>query len=204
MGQRPSSLQIYELLFKSKVKMSNNLDKDFQMFLKKVDATMRKLPVLVANTALNFVLDNFRSQSWNGNTTEPWKPRKFNKKRSGAALLVKSGRLKRANRVKQADWNRVLLVNDTPYAGVHNEGNREVQTINEHSRTASRKVSTKIGKKGKGLKSGQIKIRGKGHQVSSHTRHQNIPRRQFMGNSPILFKRIDRVITAELMKINNK
>ena len=184
--------------------MSNNLDKDFKMFLKKVEGTMRNLPVLVANTSLNFVLDNFKTQSWNGDTTEPWKPRKFNKKRNGAALLVKSGRLKRANRIKQADWNRVLLVNDTPYAGVHNEGSREVQTVQEHSRIASRKVSTRIGKRGRGLKSGQIKIRGKGHQVSSHTRHQNIPRRRFMGNSPILFRRIDRMILAELMRLNNK
>ena len=182
--------------------MSNNLNKDFEAFKKKVAATLRRLPVLIGNESLNFVLDNFRNQSWTDNNTEPWPKRKNEpKKRRGAALLVKSGVLKRGNRVKQADWTRVLLVNDTPYAGVHNEGFRGNQTVNEHSRIASRKVGTRIGKRGNLLKSGRIKIRGKGHQVSSHIRHQNIPRRRYMGNSAQLFRRLDRLIIAELMRL---
>lgn len=182
--------------------MSNNLSKDFLAFQKKVETMLRKLPVLVANVANNFFLDSFRNQSFQGQTTEVWPKRKPNKKRNGSALLVKTGRLKRANRVAQADWNRVLIVNDTPYAGVHNEGFRGGQTVQEHSRIASRKVGTKIGKRGKLLKSGQVKIRGKSHQVNSFTRHQNIPRRRYMGNSPFLNKRIDRKIQAELMRLN--
>lgn len=184
--------------------MSNNLNKDFEQWRKKVEASLKKLPLLVASDAQNFFLDSFKRTAWIGQTTENWKPRKPNKKRTGAALLVKTGRLKRSIRIKRAKWNSIVIGSDVPYAGVHNEGLNETQTVHEHSRIASRKVATRYNKAGHALKSGMKKIRGKSHQVSSFTRNQNIPRRRFMGNSPYLNQRILRTIISQLMKINKK
>jgi phage gpG-like protein len=193
--------------------MGKHLTKDFANFKKRVDTALRQLPVLVANEAKNFFLDSFRVQAWQGETTQLWKKRKNDgKKGNGAsvlvkkgtlkrAILVKTGTLKRAIRVKQADWNKVVIVNDTPYAGIHNEGFRGTEQVGEHSRIASRRVATNYSNRtGKGLKKGQVKIQGKSHQVVAHSRRMNMPKRRFMGNSPYLNTRIQRLITARLMK----
>lgn len=175
--------------------MSNDLGKDFRAFQQKVAQSLRKFPVLAAAEAQNFFLDSFKRQAWIGDTTEIWAKRKPNAKRNnGRALLVDTGRLKRSIRIKRADWNNVIIASDVPYAGVHNDGFRGT-----YERTATRKVKVRgsYGKLGdEKRKSKRIALRGATHKV-----HQNIPRRRFMGNSPFLNKRIDRVFIRELMKI---
>lgn len=175
--------------------MSNDLGKDFRAFQKKVELSLRRFPVLAAAEAKNFFLDSFKRQAWIGETTENWPKRKPNAKRNkGRALLVDIGRLKDSIRVKKEDWNSIIIGADVPYAGVHNEGFRGT-----FERTASRKVKIrgsykKLGDQKK--KSRKITMRGATHKV-----HQNIPRRRFMGNSPFLNKRIDRIFIIELAKI---
>lgn len=182
--------------------MSNDLGKDFEAFRQKVERSLSRFPVLAASEAQNFFLDSFRRQAWIGDTTEVWPQRKPNAKRNkGRALLVDTGRLKRSIRIKRADWNNVIIASDVPYAGVHNEGFRGIESVHEYSRKASRRVATRYNKNGKASKSGRVKIKGASHQVKAHSRNQNIPRRRFMGNSPFLNRRIDRVFILELSKI---
>ena len=175
--------------------MSNDLGKDFRAFQKKVELSLRRFPVLAAAEAQNFFLDSFKRQAWFGETTEVWAKRKPRAKRNkGRALLVDTGRLKRSVRIKKADWNSVIIGSDVPYAGVHNEGYRGT-----HERTATRraKVRGSYGKLGDEKRKGRkMAIRGTTHKV-----HQNIPRRRFMGHSPFLNKRIDRLFIIELAKI---
>jgi len=162
--------------------MSNDLGKDFNDFFKKVEQSLSKFPVLAASVAQNFFLDSFNRQAWIGDTTENWPQRKHNAKRNaGRALLVDTGRLKRSIRIKKANWDSVIIGSDVPYAGVHNEGFKGT-----YERTASRK--TKV--RGSYHKLGDEK--GKGKRISvrgvTHTVHQNIPRRRFMGNSGSLME----------------
>lgn len=182
--------------------MSNDLGKDFQNFYKKVQQNLSRFPLLAASEAQNFFLDSFRQQAWMGERTEPWAKRKENAKRNkGRALLVDTGRLKRSIRIKQANWSAVVIASDVPYASVHNEGYRGTQTVGAHGRTGTRVVATRYKKDGTASKSGRRRVRTSLHQVSVHTRHQNIPRRRFMGNSPFLDARIQRTFLRELSKI---
>lgn len=187
--------------------IGDNLQKQFEEFARKTKKTLDKLPLIAANTAKNFFQDNFRRQAWVDNTTEPWKKRKPGAKRdTGRAILTDTGRGKRSIRVISANWDNVTVGIDDPsvqkYMGAHNNGFRGTVNVGEHSRTASRKVATRYGKKGQALKKGRIKIRGASHQVKAHTRKVNVPRRRFIGNSAVLNRNINREFIYQLNTLN--
>lgn len=148
-----------------------------------------RLPVIAGNEVVNFALDNFKRQAWLGDTVEPWKPRKNptkwgqTPKRNGRAILVDSGRLRRSPRIIRTTPDMVVVGTDVPYARAHNEGVRlgVIQTV----KPFQRKMKT-----------------GKTVNVKEHIRHtnQNIPRRQFLGNSQYLTNRLRRTAMAEYMK----
>lgn len=152
-------------------------------------AALTRLPAIAGNEVVNFALDNFKRQSWMGNREERWKPRKNPTKwgqapkRNGRAILMDSGRLRRSIRVIRTTADMVVVGTDVPYARAHNEGVRLglIQTVKPFKRK---------------LKNGGIA------NVSRHTRriNQNIPRRQFLGNSPYLTDKLKRVANAEIMK----
>lgn len=183
----------------------DNLEQQFRNFHNNVQNTLRSFPVVAGSIAVNFFQDSFNKQAWIDTSKDKWKPRKDTGKRNkGRAILVKSGRLKRATRVKHASWNNVLVVNDTPYAAAHNDGVNETQTVKGHKRTATRRASTKSSYKAIGnekRKARKIKINGATHSVKSYSRHMKIPRRRFMGESMALNNRIDREFLRRLTKI---
>jgi len=81
------------------------------------------LSLLMANTAKNDFLDNFRKESFEG---KAWQKRKSDKQ-AGRKLLVKTGRLRRdvSNSVSEGHKNSNLsytLVVNNPYASYNNEG----------------------------------------------------------------------------------
>lgn len=181
----------------------DDFGRQFSQYVKKVEAALQPFPRIAANIGHNFFLDRFRQQNWVGNTTEPWKPRKAGSKRnSGRAILTDSGRLKRSIRVIRASWNAGVAVGtDEPYAAAHNKGLRKTVRVGEHSRVASRKIATRYSKSGRALKTGIKRIRGAGHQVKSHNRKMNLPKRQFIGDSPVLNNLIQREFKRLLSKI---
>lgn len=143
---------------------------------------MLRLPVIVGNEAVNFVLDNFRLQGFQGNSFEPWAKRKRGWKkdnRSNRNILIDKGRLRRSWRVTKTGPDYVSIGSDVPYAQAHNEGLRvgQIQSV-------------------KGF------TRRDGTTVSAHARriNQNIPRRRMIGNSPYLNMRLKRVASAQFLK----
>ncbi len=148
-----------------------------------------RAPVILGNDALNFFLDSFKRQAWIGNSIEPWQPRKTvtkwgpTKRNKGRAILIDTGRLRRSIRVTKASEGMLIIGTDVPYAKAHNEGVRMgyIQSV---------KAFTRKTKKGKTI------------EVKAHTRKldMRLPKRQFMGQSPILTKQLARRLTAELMK----
>jgi phage gpG-like protein len=183
----------------------DDLEKQFREFYNKTRVTLDKLPVLAAQEAVNFFQDSFKKQTWSGQTQEVWKKRKTDKntKDSGRALLVKTGRLKRSIRKIKADWDGIIVGTDLTYAEIHNNGFNGTQQVNAHYRTASRKVSTKFLKSGKAsiAKNAFTRVKSKGHDVKAHSRKINMPRRRFIGDSPFLDTRINRIFINELNKI---
>lgn len=142
-----------------------------------------RLPLLLGNEAVNFTLDNFRLQGFMGNSFQRWLPRKKskwgNRDRTGAAILIQKGRLRRSIRIIRLNADSVTIGTDVKYARAHNEGMSLglIQTV-----------------KGYSTRSGVVR--------SAHTRRINmrIPRRQFMGDSPYLRARLRRVAIAEFLK----
>jgi phage gpG-like protein len=140
-----------------------------------------RLPIIVGNEAVNFTLDNFKRQGFLGATFQPWMKRKVMRKGSNnnGAILIHIGRLRRGNRILFVQKDAVMIGNDVPYAKAHNEGLRIglIESVKGFTRKS-------------------------GVEVKAHTRKVNMdmPKRQFMGNSPYLNMRIKRVAVAAYVK----
>jgi len=167
--------------------------KETLAFTRKLDKLTKlypRLPKIAGVVAVNFSKERFRSQNWLDNTTKPWKSRKRNTK--GRGTLIKSGRLKRSIRLVRTTPNSATIGTDVPYAQIHNEGGRinVTQSVSAHSRKAHSRR-----RKGR-------KETVKEHTVKAHSRKINfiMPRRQFMGTSAVLDKKIERTLTAEIMR----
>ena len=164
---------------------------------------LQYVPGMLGNDAVNFFLDRFKQQGWLGNSLDPWVKRRNNKGRnSGRAILVDTGRLRRSIRIVSVSTGIVTIGTDVPYARAHNEGFRGIVNVRAHTRnrfTKEKLGSGKFTKKGKERMKTVQRISGSSN-VIAHTRKVNIPRRQFMGESPYLTKLLQRRLQAELMK----
>ena len=167
-------------------------------------------PAMLGNDAVNFFLDSFKKQGWQGESFEPWVKRKAvtkwgkTKRNEGRAILVLSGRLRRSIRITSVHAMSATIGSDVPYAKAHNEGLRQgfIQNVKQYSRK-----TTKLGITGKkALKTRTNITFGRVETgstiVRAHKRRidQKIPKRQFMGYSPVLDAQLRRRLTAELMK----
>ncbi|MDM1074213.1 phage virion morphogenesis protein [Empedobacter brevis] len=161
----------------------------------KLANTIRALPPIIGEEAVNFSLNSFDQEAWSGTYQEVWKKRKNPTKwgkadDTGRSLLIKTGQLRRSIRITRMNNNMVYIGAggaDTPYAKAHNYGFRG-------------KVEQKVRAFTRKLKNGETQ------EVKEHDRtiHQNIPKRQFIGSdkdSPYLKARIKRVSIIELKKI---
>ncbi len=167
---------------------ANDFTLPIKQMQKRLERALLHAPKVVANEALNFALDNWKKQAFQGAVTEPWKkrkdPNKWGKvKRPGRGLLVDSGRLRRAGRVKSITSSTATLVWNVPYASAHNNGINGlgiIQNVNSFTRKRGKKTQT----------------------VSAHTRriNQKIPKRQFIGRSPYLTQRLQREVSLLIKK----
>lgn len=117
---------------------------------------------VVADTAQEYFKESFTRKAFDGN---PWEAAR-RPKRTGS-LLIDSGALLNSIRPVVVTPERVVISagNDkVTYASVHNEGFIGSVPVPAHLREAP-------------------KNSGKFYDVRAHTRHVNIPQRQFMGDS---------------------
>lgn len=171
--------------------MAKSIEEKLNQLQEDLAQGLRKLPPLIGEEAVNFSLDNFEKQGFQGENFQGWpkrkNPTKWGKKdETDRALLVKTGKLRRSIRVSKIAEDKVSITAggaDVPYARAHNEGfhGQVQQNVREHYRR-TRKL-------------GQVKV--KAHQ---RTINQNIPRRQFIGESQILNDRITKLVLEELSK----
>jgi phage gpG-like protein len=101
--------------------------------------TKRALPILMAKQAENYFTASFTKQQlgnykWKEvNRRKPGTNEYKYPKRKGLArrkkpILVGTGTLRRkvSNSIREADWSRVKLTVDLPYANIHNEGGENI------------------------------------------------------------------------------
>jgi phage gpG-like protein len=173
--------------------MSNNVNGIFNQIRNQLERKLSQLPAIVGNEVVNYSLDAFEKQSWEG---KAWDKRK-SKKDTGRALLVKSARLKRSIRIIRSTLNSVTVGTDVPYARVHNEGERinrqarsETFVRNRYLKGPKSKMFGGMGAFKKGTKEGE----GLSFKAYSY----NMPQRQFLGNTPALRARIRKVVIEHM------
>ncbi len=158
---------------------------DFFKRLQKVNkpSFMRRLVNRSGVVAVNFSKERFVRKDWlDGNSRQTWEKRK---RKDKGSLMVRSGRLKRSIRKMSEGDYFVYIGTDVPYAKAHNEGGEITKTVNVRSHSRARKGRTDKFK------------------VKSYQRKMNLtlPKRQFIGDSAALAKRIERFASVE---INNE
>lgn len=161
-------------------------------------AVNKGLPRKAGAMIVEFFKESFRQQGWWDRNKEKWAARKSRKRQNkGRAILVKSGRLRRSIRVIQVVQSKVIVGTDVPYARIHNEGGEYSSTDNVSSHT--RKAH---GRKGYTTRAGRKVKRGtvREHTVKAHsrTRKVSMPKRQFMGSSAALEKRLYGLVSREV------
>lgn len=150
----------------------------------KFTRSLGTLPTVLGNEAVNWTKDNFRRQGYPGNGFQVWRARSAKAKRnSGRAILIDSGRLSRSPRIINTGPLRVEFGTDVPYAKAHNQGVNTVVTVKSYQRNKFGTVRLATGKTGVFRTKKDIVGRG---TVKSHQRRMNLPRRQFIGASPVL------------------
>lgn len=137
----------------------------------------------IESTALRFVDDNFRNQSYEG---EKWKD-------SDGTILVKSGALRRGFE-SEVGGDQVKITNDVKYAPVHNEGFNGEVSVPQHTRNLFKKSGAKKKKMGK-------------VEVKAYKKKMNVPKRQFAPTndkqSPTLNKQVQEIINTTIGNILN-
>lgn len=145
----------------------------FEIVLKKFERVKKELPLQVANTTKNFFIkENYNKQQYDGKKWKDVKRRGGKSRRSNSAILVQTGRMRRAvaNSLKKATFD-LIEFNVTEatakggfnYAAVHQFGyNGTVKGYTRKSRS---------------------RRRGKKSTVVVKPHHVNITQRQFMGQT---------------------
>ena len=156
----------------------NDIVRQYQKF-------KRKLPRIIGNEAVNFAKENFRKQGFDDGSVKKWKARKPNAQRNqGRAILTDTGRLRRSIRITKVAGNRIYIGSNVPYAQIHNEGGKIVKRVRVRRHSRRTRAQGRI-------------------TVGAHRRRMNtkIPKREFIGPSKTLNRRIKKTIQKQLLKI---
>lgn len=137
---------------------------------------------IIARDATAYFKERFEEKEWNGTA---WVPAKNPVSRG--SLLMRSYKLLNSIRPTEITPTRVVITAGddlkVTYARVHNEGFNGNVDINPFTRV----------------------VKGKQQQVKAHTRHMQIPKRQFMGETEELDERITASIASLIKsKFNNE
>ena len=153
---------------------------DFIEKLKKLEKVRHRLPQRAAVVAVNFSKERFVRKNWVDTSPQAWPKRK---RKDRGSLMIRTGRLKRSIRKLMVTKDYILIGTDVPYAQVHNEGGsiKKNVPVRRHERKTSR---------------GRAKVK-------AHSRNVNLkmPQRQFIGNSAILRRRIERLIERDIKRV---
>ena len=172
---------------------------DIKIVIQRYGEFLKQLPQIVADEIIDWVLDNFDSESYEG---KDWPMRKD---RDGTrALLVKSGRGRRSIRVSEKTPSRVSVTTDLDYMIAHNDGAEITMNITARMRRFfwamhyqyeyDEAAETK-------LKIPESEVKWKWMALMKGPITFRMPQRQFFGPSEELDTRIKEGIEYELEKV---
>jgi phage gpG-like protein len=166
-----------------------------------IKQAQKELVVIAGRESVNFFKDRFRMQGWIDNGFAAWQKRKKDK-RIGGALLVATGKLRNSIRVIRTGADFVVIGSHMPYSQIHNEGFNGTEQVRAHQRKTFKQmmVASTSAKTGKISKRSR-KVHTGNSSIGAFTRHMHMPKRQFMGQSNFLDRRIEMIFKYELDKI---
>lgn len=145
------------------------------------DTVRRHAPNIVAETATEYFRNSFRDKGWDGT---PWQAAKRDPGRG--SLMVRSGALQASIRPSLVSPAQVRISGGSPtvpYAKIHNEGGTITQTPTAKQRRFLWAMERQSN-------AGGGELGAYGRSAIAKQLHIKIPKRQFMGHSPILNKKI--------------
>lgn len=152
----------------------------------------KQLPRVFGTVAVNFFKDSFRRQGWSDKRLVKWTALK--KPSKGRAILIRRGHLRNSIHVNTANFNRIEIGSNLPYAAAHNNGvESETVSVRAHTRRQYANEQTKYTTKSGKERSRTDKVETSRTTVRSHTREMNLPQRQFMGDSEMMNRKLDAV-----------
>ena len=127
--------------------------------------------------SVNHFKSSFDNEGFDGNK---WAARKAKVKLDKKILTGQGSGDHLADSIDYEKHGReVIMSTDKAYAQVHNEGFDGTENVAAHQRT----------------------VKGKKQTVRAHTRHMVMPKRQFMGDSPVLNQKITNKIIRDVNRI---
>ncbi|EKT3957679.1 conserved hypothetical protein [Flavobacterium psychrophilum] len=155
---------------------SNFIDK-----LKKLSKVQNNFINRSAVIAVNFSKERFVQKNWVDKSRQPWEARKRDDRGS---LMIRTGRLKRSIRKIKIGSNYFIIGTDVPYAQIHNDGGTITKTVTV-------KAHKRINTRGREVTEST---------VQSHSRKMNrtFKKRQFIGESAVLMRRIERQLENDI------
>lgn len=173
-----------------------------------LNTVLKQAPRAVGAIGVNTFKESFRLQRFNDTNSQRWEATKSGK-RSAILIGKQSGRLRNSIRVTQANTNVVHIGSDADYAEIHNKGGtvhpRVTDKMRKYAWARYYEISGKgvrTGKKGNVYQSmsvGKEANKWKGLALTRKTKLDiTIPKRQFMGKSTVLNKRLEEWFTRKL------
>jgi phage gpG-like protein len=176
--------------------------RELDNIISKINATVQALPQRIATLAVNFSKERFVKKDWHDTHSEPW----LKTRKKKGSTLVASGRLKKSIRKIRVTPTSITIGTDVPYAQIHNDGGEisGTETVKMHSRKAHARKAYVRTIKGKRVRipKGQVKA----HTVKQFSRkyRRKFEKRQFIGKSAELERRVETLINTELNKAMGK
>lgn len=164
---------------------------DFDVLGKDLEDFLKALPDLAGIAAVNFFQDRFEQKGWiDDSGFEPWDKRKHS---DNGSLLLKTGNLKDSYDYDTGkDW--VEVTNFAPYSSIHNEGGILTIKITKKSRKFFWYMYKKTGV-----------LKWKFMAMTKANAFQiNIPKRQHIGHSGFLMRRLDKAYYSQIDKLTDK
>jgi len=174
---------------------------------RKVREYFRRFNRVAGSMAVDHFKRSFLIKGWMDEGVRKWRPRKAGAKRNkGRGLLIDKGRLRRSIRILALGPGLALVVSDTEYSDIHNNGGqiRRMVTVKQHKRRITMNIkSQSTNLETKRTSTRKVKVSVGEATVMRHQRHMNlfIPQRKFMGNSGHLNRRINQRVLIDLRKM---
>lgn len=159
-----------------------DFNKKLEAFFSKVDNRVKHhVPNIIGETAVEYFKNSFITKSWDGVPWQPYQNKAREPKRG--SLMMRSLALMNTVRAEYSPGRVKVIAGNSRvrYAQIHNEGGRV---------SGTRRVNPYVNRNFMG--------KGKVVRIRQHTRTVNylMPKRQFMGKSPILLAQIKNRFTT--------